>query len=412
MGSYAGVYVQGKEVFSWRNEIDPTFLFLFTKDDIKRAPKDPDEMLSDDDVEFVQLVTTAQVLVDRLDVLGIGPTLIEEVFRDAVEYELELVKGMHSPQLDRQAEIDFLEELTLETWLEHVAAALASGQTIHDRHRRFDDPTSLASLFNLLDGYDPRYFLRALLLACDPTDQIMLDVTELIDGGWVPHDVDPQTVALEHFSYALANGSPAVVITEGSTDIAALEATIRLRFPHLQSFIRFFDFGEGAEGSATAGIRTIKSFAAAGISNRVMLILDNDTAARDAERALRGTHLPEHYSVLHYPELDLANQYPTLGPDGPNDRNVNGLAGSIELYLGTDVLTRDDGTLTPVQWRSYLDGVGAYQGEVIDKAKIRRKFVEKVKAATAKPEVMRQQDWTGLEAIIQTIITDLRSGAK
>jgi hypothetical protein len=30
--------------------------------------------------------------------------------------------------------------------------------------------------------------------------------------------------------------------------------------------------------------------------------------------------------------------------------NVNGLAGSIELYLGADVLTDAQGSLVPVQW--------------------------------------------------------------
>ena len=215
-------------------------------------------------------------------------------------------------------------------------------------------------------------------------------------------------MAIEHFSYALANGSPAVIITEGSTDILVLEATMRARYPHLRSFIRFFDFGDGAEGSASAGIRTLKSFAAAGISNRVVLVLDNDSAARDAERALRGAKLPDHYSVLHYPDLDLAKSYPTHGPDGLRMMDVNGLAGSIELYLGTDVLTQEDGALSPVQWRSYIEGTRSYQGEVIDKARLRKKFLAKAKAAEADPKAMDAQDWSGLEAIINLIVEDLR----
>ena len=55
-----------------------------------------------------------------------------------------------------------------------------------------------------------------------------------------------------------------------------------------------------------------------------MLLLDNDTAARDALRALRGATLPSHYSVLHYPDIDLARSYPTLGPSGLSEMDVNG----------------------------------------------------------------------------------------
>ena len=74
----------------------------------------------------------------------------------------------------------------------------------------------------------------------------------------------------------------------------------------------------------------LKSFAGAGIANRIVLLLDNDTAARDAVRALRGAKLLDHYSVLHYPDIELARSYPTLGPTGLSEMDVNGLAGSIE----------------------------------------------------------------------------------
>jgi hypothetical protein len=87
--------------------------------------------------------------------------------------------------------------------------------------------------------------------------------------------------------------------------------------------------------------------------------------------------------------------------------NVNGLAGSIEMYLGVDVLKDADGTLSPVQLRSYIEGVKAYQGEVTDKAGIHKRFREKVKLAEASPSVVSDQDWSGLEAIIESLIKAL-----
>jgi hypothetical protein len=423
MSSYAGVYLQGVEIYSWRNEIDPTFLFLFTSQDVRRVPRGPEEIFDDEENELIKLTAAAAVLSDRLDVLGIGPGL-EAMFDEIAKNEAEILRsirslpppqviGSESPQsvddeLSRLVddEIDLLESITLAGWVDRVTEALKSPEK---RGRpAFHDPTTLQWLLNLWEDVDPRYMLRALLLGCDTDVEVTIDVTDLIAGGWIDEGFDPQSAAIEHFSYALANGSPAVVVTEGTTDAQILQAAIQIRYPHLLSFIRFFDFANGAEGSAAAGVRTLKSFAAAGISNRVVLILDNDSAARDAMRALRGVQLPKHYSVLTYPEIELARHYPTLGPSGLSHMDVNGLAGSIEMYLGRDVLASEGGTLTPVQWRSYLQGLRAYQGEVLDKAGVQTRFRDKVKLATEDADQVRAQDWSGLDAIIEHLMATLR----
>jgi hypothetical protein len=72
------------------------------------------------------------------------------------------------------------------------------------------------------------------------------------------------------------------------------------------------------------------------------------------------------------------------------------------------VLTAADGELSPVQWRSYVPGVRAYQGEILDKAGVQKRFGKKVKQATADPSVIANQDWSGLDAIIGSLIEKLR----
>lgn len=55
--------------------------------------------------------------------------------------------------------------------------------------------------------------------------------------------------------------------------------------------------------------------------------------------------------------------YPTLHPAGHIEHiNVNGYAGAIELYLGTDALTAADGSIEPVQWTGYEEQVHASPG--------------------------------------------------
>jgi hypothetical protein len=115
--------------------------------------------------------------------------------------------------------------------------------------------------------------------------------------------------------------------------------------------IRFPDFGLKPEGGVSALVRNVRAFAAAGVANRTVAMLDNDTAAQEGINLLRATNaLPEKIRVVQYPGLNLARHYPTLElptPDSPGGslafEDVNGLAGSIELYPGRDVLQSEKG---------------------------------------------------------------------
>ena len=120
--------------------------------------------------------------------------------------------------------------------------------------------------------------------------------------------------------------------------------------------------------------------------------------------------LPGNIRVIRYPPLDLASSYPTLGPptiDSPQGplslEDVNGSAGSIELYLGKDVLTREDGTLRPVQWKSPKSGMARNQGEVIEKKLIHASFRAKYAMALKNQAVIQRQDWEGLRLVIDAI---------
>jgi hypothetical protein len=151
---------------------------------------------------------------------------------------------------------------------------------------------------------------------------------------------------------------------------------------------------------------------ALGIANRVVAVLDNDTAAADALRNYARTALSDNIRVLQYPPLGLAQQYPTLGsptvgsPAGSIElADVNGLAASIELYLGRDVLTTTDGSLHPVQWTHFIPGMGRYQGEVTSKRHIHEAFRVKAAAALRGRAAVHQQDWDSLRLVLDAILT-------
>ena len=85
--------------------------------------------------------------------------------------------------------------------------------------------------------------------------------------------------------------------------------------------------------------------------------------------------------------------------------NVNGMAGSIELYLGQDVLIDRKGELSPVQWTGYDRKIRAYQGETIDKKKIQKAFFRKLALCEDHPEKIERYDWDGIRAILKVMFT-------
>jgi hypothetical protein len=255
--------------------------------------------------------------------------------------------------------------------------------------------------------HDPRYRLRAVLEAVPDELEITLDLADLIEGGWLDPTVDPRRVADDFVEYASHGGLAPIVLTEGRFDSAVLSASLELRRPHLADFIRFPDFQQRPEGGAAALRQTIRAFASAGVPNRVVGLFDNDSAARDVMRYLVDEHLPKNIVVTQLPALRLARAYPTRGPQGDHTMDVNGLAVSIEMFLGTDVLSTSDGLL-PVEWGGYVSGVAAYQGAISDKGAVQAAFHAKVAAARQDAAIMESQDWSAIDELLDHLLAVLR----
>jgi hypothetical protein len=128
-------------------------------------------------------------------------------------------------------------------------------------------------------------------------------------------------------------------------------------------------------GGASSLVSIVKAFAGAGITNRVIALFDNDTATSEALRGLQLVPLPKNLAVLRCPDLTFLRAYPTVGPTGLSNVDVNGLAAGVELYLGVDILAAS-GSLEPVRWREYSDTIRRYQGEVGNKTQLVARYFE------------------------------------
>lgn len=184
---------------------------------------------------------------------------------------------------------------------------------------------------------DARIILRlALDVSTDADRPVRYNLDDLRGYRLLTPGTPITDQAREERRREIATDAPLVILTEGSSDSQLLSEAIRVTHPHLVGFLRFMDFGSGAEGGASSLVKLVRSFVGAGIANRVLVLADNDTAAHDALDRLKRGRLPDGYRVMHYPELPMLRRYPTLGPQlaDPVLMDVNGKAGSLEMYLG------------------------------------------------------------------------------
>lgn len=425
MSSYAVFRIGEVEFGQIRNEVDAEILAVFTDEMLVRRtvrasehydwweldyPTAQESHAEDRDVVTVALVGPGRVIAARLDLMGITETevaaLLEGQFRTHFEHWSDEELDRLEPEFESElrAQRAAAESLTIDAWRETVRDL--GGSLWADR------PFAQGSagwMLNFIDGWEWRHVLR-LLLTIWPDEPVELDLTDLFEGGWMEpeeQDVLP-SAALRSLRETAAAHAPIVVLTEGRTDAEFLRAAFALLYPGLHDLIRFLDYSARPEGGAAALVRSVKAFAAAGIANRVVALFDNDAAACDAMRSLDTALLPSNILVLQYPDIESAKNYPTLGPPSAeaaagriDTANVNGLAGSIELYLGRDVLTQEDGTLAPVQWRSYIQGVRAYQGEIVGKELAHQRFRAKVERGYDPSE---EDGWVNLKSILDVIL--------
>ena len=85
--------------------------------------------------------------------------------------------------------------------------------------------------------------------------------------------------------------------------------------------------------------------------------------------------------------------------------DVNGKAGSLELYLGQDVLKDAEGELIPVRWGAYEEKIGDYQGAILHKGRVLKEFDKKLASCEAHPERIDEHDWKGMRAILNVMFT-------
>jgi hypothetical protein len=443
MGSYTTLSIDGYQVLSSKTYVDPVVMTAFTEADksireIREPDTDGSAFAGGDPTQEhtsteVGYNASGSIIRDRLEVMGFTLRATRTVFETGIRSQiLETLKSERSLRNskafpDQEAiaslydeRIRMLHFISFDSWLDTFRCLKHKDLNRWDLTLKKNEPAIRDLLplerFMLSEDQswdelpfrfppcDVRFLIRAAVEACGANATVKLDLSDVVSSGWYGiGDQVAENARLELTADYPLN-TKVIVLTEGVTDRRVLESSLRLLYPHLSDYFSFMDFeGANAQGGAGQLVNTVKAFAGAGIANRIVALFDNDTGARAALRGLDAVVLPPSMRVLQFPPITLASDFPTRGPSGLVNMDVNGLAGSLEMYLGEDVLRRTDSTFIPVHWRGFDAAVHAYQGEIEAKGQVHDRFNQKLSAALANPVLIQSQDWSGIRAILDMV---------
>ena len=440
MGSYARLSLGKLELGATKDDIDPGLIWIFRPSDkcIERIDHRQRQQLAryvdegyideyDENNPFtiVEYRCTAASARDRLDLKGFTYEVAEASFQKELETEVRRFEGYirdrHLPQISHiyEEELRVLRSLTVESWLEALSRIREEQLTRGTLDRLPSDDYQMPLLRHMLmgssdffgfPGYDNRHVVRILLETASPQEYLTYDLSDLVAGGWIEEADELVAVSESIMNKDFMLSQRVIILTEGDTDREVLERSLRILYPHLAEYFHFFDFtGKKVGGGAGELANLVRAFAAADVRHRILALFDNDTAAKASLSNLDTNKLPDNIAVCNYPDIPLAEHYPTLGPSGMVRMDVNGLAGSIELYLGEDVLRDSEGVLSPVQWTSYEPKLCTYQGVILDKRKVLKRFEQKLALCESQPDQISKSDWEGMRAIIDKMRTAFHS---
>lgn len=424
MGSYTELYFNGHSLFSTKSYADPFVMTLFRESD-KRvytrmvSARDPvvwGPWTGDEDSEEMafEYAVSIEVVKQRLDIMGFSLAKLNNHFSQSLQRKIASIEESKSFAEGHEVlgqvydnQLAIIESTTLSDWIESFRRIIEARLT---RLKISYPPRNLPE-FILLDDEgvlapylgDFRFWLRLVAEACPNDSELILDLTEVTYAGYYELD-EP---VCERSRSALLENYPAnakvIILTEGSSDSFLLQRAMKLLYPSLFDYYSFMDFGSSnVDGGASSLVKTIKAFCGSGVSNRVIALFDNNTAAKVALRGLGRTAIPSNIKVMHYPTVVIANEYPTIGPGGVQNLNVNGLAGSLEMYFGRDILNRDE-KMVPVQWGGFDSSLKQYQGELTNKNLLQEAFQAKLGDCEHNPSNIGRYDWVEIQSILTTI---------
>jgi len=440
MGTYSYLTIADFPYLIYKYDVYPESMTIFDETDkriYKRKLSERNVLVwgkcEKNEVEEIETAyeyrNTVKIIKERLEVMGFSIKNIKKEFDEAKAFELEYEKGEFSPKIGDSDEYAILKSSNFEDFvdsfreirelqLQHSLLNMVSfNEWLENKYDKKVPPLIEYILKNdyrdELDAPWPygypcnniRSFLRAVIESCSPEEYVVQEITDLFQDGLYHHKDEVSKWQRQNLIENFEIDSKIIILVEGKSDRKILERSLHLLYPHLSSYYSFMDFqGSNSDGGASFLVSQIKSLVGAGVANRVIALFDLDTAGTKEIKRLGKVKLPSNYKVFQYPKLPLACDYPTIGPTGIINHDINGLACSIELYLGIDVLKKED-EFIPIQWKGHDPKLNRYHGEIINKSDIQKSYYDKLKECEDDEKKIDKYDWSGIELILNQIFS-------
>lgn len=423
MGSFCALTLNGYEIDQSKSYIS-TFWSCFFNEDDRRSRSVPYDLYytqpitDNNNVPTFEYSASVDTMKLRLEIMGYTLDKVKLKYAEGIaialktrqQYNTELFNTVENSD---EKHLNILKNGGFEYWLKLIKYIFDNKITnFSDNLEVHDDIYSFILDYNDVDedlylGYPNigiGYFLRGALEAVEPCSELILDITSVVDSGYYKEDEPVCASTAQMYLDSTLPFQKIIILTEGSSDSKILSKALKLLYPKVYSYFSFLDFDTyKAEGGSAMLEKTVKSFAAAGISNKIIALFDYDAAGVAATERLKKRKFPSNFRVINLPAIELANNYPTIGPDGIIYENVNGRACSIEMYLGIDILTSANNTLVPVKWKNIEAQINTCQGEISRKAELQKKYLKKIRVAIANGSLQSDHDWTGLISVLDRI---------
>lgn len=383
MVSSCALYFDDIFIYSQKASVPADFVYLFQESDRLELEPNQDE---DGDYTSTQVFYRASraIVLERLDLGGFTSEMAEQAFQAWLEGERENYRGYASERGGEWAKdiADALAAYSYMQWKTRLKHVLVTRYDLdRDRNSYVDEIDRLMRADEGLEFADALTCIRAMLDVLLDVQEVCLEIGPLIDGGWIEPDARICNEARDPAAQERSILAPAVIIAEGGTDILVLQRSLGRLYPHLSEYITFFDYGGlNPDGGAAFLVKFLRAFAAARINTLILAVFDNDAAGLDALKTAQSLALPENIRVTALPDIELGRSYPTIGPQGAHEVDINGRAVSIELFLGRHNMIGPDGSLIPVVWSNYVQSIQQYQGAIRDKKGVLQRFMRDIEA--------------------------------
>jgi hypothetical protein len=369
MGSYVTLGIGRLEIDWGKNHLGRDHSALFMRDDVRVAPY----FYADDVIEekpgFVRPLRSVK---RRLEMLGYTMAACRDHYQDVLaypdHYPEPTVTYETFARIMSRLDVTKVKLPETEDWdLGQLARAI-----MRDPEFTKTEP-SLASLSKeegaFFENIDPYVVLR--LLAENPASldaDVIWRTEDVVEGGYVERDDLYQGVS-DH--------DRCLVVTEGSSDGDILRESLPIVAPDLSDFFDFVDMSENYPFTGTGNVvRFCQGLARIRVHNRILVVLDNDTAGREAFQQLTKLARPSRLRVTLLPDHERCRKVRTLGPSGEGREDINGRAVAIECFLD---IWSGGGPEPTVRWASYNAALDAYQGALVDKVAYTRAFFDRAK---------------------------------